>query len=82
VEENWLEVTAEYAAGSSGSGVFDSQGALMGLVSSNAPLPRVLTHRPSRSGRGRPESETYYEMTLRRCVTVEAIRGCFAANSE
>jgi S1-C subfamily serine protease len=80
-EEFWMEVTAEYAAGSSGSGVFDARGELIGLVSSNAPLPRLVSDRLPRTPRGsdgNPSKETYYEMTLRRCVPVEAIRACFA----
>jgi hypothetical protein len=80
--EDWMEVTAEYAAGSSGSGVFDKRGALIGLVSSNTPLPRIMTHRKSGQKHARTEHDTYYEMTLRRCVTVEAIRSCFAEGAK
>lgn len=87
----WTEVTADYAAGSSGSGVFNSQGEVVGLVSRNYPIirpgkPRSL---PSNDKDGNVEpgklqppggrgSESFVEMVLRRCVTLDAIRARFA----
>jgi len=97
--EHWMEVTAEYGAGSSGSGVFNSRGEIIGLVSRISPLYRhglphavvggVLDeahaekadHKPDDSPAGSAASEagkSFVEMTLRRCVTVDAIKSCFA----
>lgn len=38
--EQWMEITADYGAGSSGSGVFNSRGEIIGLVSRNSPIIR------------------------------------------
>jgi S1-C subfamily serine protease len=77
-QTRWLEITAEFAAGSSGSGVFDNEGRLVGLVSRVHPIirdgnkPDETEPQPSR------EKPAYAEMVLRRCVPVSAILRCFA----
>lgn len=89
--DEWTEVTADYAAGSSGSGVFNSQGEVVGLVSRNYPIIRSAQQRTGKSeakdgqneqgklqppgGRG---SQSFVELVLRRCVTLDAIRARFA----
>ena len=88
----WTEVTADYAAGSSGSGVFNSRGEVVGLVSRNYPIIRTAKSRTMAKGNGKDQSdepgklqtpgsrgsEAFVEMVLRRCVTLDAIRARFA----
>ncbi len=68
---HWMEITAPYGAGSSGSGIFNDQGEVVGLVSRLKPL----THREA-SGPidGRTPNRVFAEMLLRRCVPLTAIR--------
>ncbi len=77
---HWLEVTAEFGAGSSGSGVFNEHGELIGLVSRINPLFRNPQQRrpPEDENPRRPNTNSYAEMILRRCVTLDAIQSCFA----
>jgi S1-C subfamily serine protease len=77
----WLEITAEFSGGSSGSGVFNSQGELVGLVSRIHPMFREQ----NRNARGQKQDQegaqnetasgrmVYPEQILRRCVPVESI---------
>jgi hypothetical protein len=73
----WLEITAEFAAGSSGSAIFNERGEIVGLVSRVSPIFRG----PSTAGDGQPKPEQegkstrepYVEMILRRCVPLDAI---------
>jgi S1-C subfamily serine protease len=87
----WTEVTADYAAGSSGSGVFNSRGEVVGLVSRNYPIIRPGVQRSKRidikeneieqrklQPPGGRRSQSFVEMVLRRCVTLNAIRARFA----
>lgn len=78
-KSQWLEVTAPFGAGSSGSGVFDEHGQLIGLVSRIYPIFRGAEQiGPVDDGNPRQRSTPYAELILRRCVTVAAIRSCFA----
>lgn len=83
----WLEITAEFSGGSSGSGIFDVSGQLVGLVSRIHPLFRMENGNGSRSGassstqspaNGLPK--VFVEQILRRCVPVEAIHGLWEAS--
>ena len=80
--EQWTEITADYAAGSSGSGVFNSRGELIGLVSRNFPIlrdpPGTKIAANEEQDRSRDSNLSFVELVLRRCVTLDAIRGCFA----
>jgi S1-C subfamily serine protease len=78
-----MEVTASYGAGSSGSGIFNEKGEIIGLVSSNRPLLRSINsgkvandelHDPRKS---KSNTTMYPEIILRRCTTHEAITNCF-----
>lgn len=82
----WLEITAEFSGGSSGSGVFNTQGELVGLVSRIHPMFReqekssaVRAAGEDRSagvGQGREPGagrQYYPEQILRRCVPIESI---------
>jgi hypothetical protein len=78
----WLEVTAEFSGGSSGSGVFNTQGELVGLVSRIHPMFREQ-ERSNRGGKSEQDIEVrqtsngplvYPEQILRRCVPIESIR--------
>lgn len=75
----WLEITAPFGAGSSGSGIFNGRGELIGLVSRIHPLFRSSQQRvaPDENEESRPGRTPYAEMVLRRCVTLEAIHSCF-----
>ena len=71
----WLEITAEFSGGSSGSGVFNSQGELIGLVSRIHPMFR--SEEKQKQGEQRPpggdSKGPFVEQILRRCVPVESI---------
>ncbi len=82
----WLEITAEFSGGSSGSGVFNTQGELVGLVSRIHPMFREQEKssaaraagedRSAGVGQGRdsgPGRQYYPEQILRRCVPIESI---------
>lgn len=82
----WLEITAEFSGGSSGSGVFNNQGDLVGLVSRIHPMFReqekssaarpVGEERSAGVGQGRDSGagrQYYPEQILRRCVPIESI---------
>jgi S1-C subfamily serine protease len=83
LSSEWLEITAPFGAGSSGSGVFNAEGQLVGLVSRIHPLfrePREAREEgPAETSDPRRAPPPYAEMILRRCVTGAAIRACFAA---
>lgn len=72
----WLEITAEFSGGSSGSGVFNERGELVGLVSRIHTLFRTdnMPGDPRRNGPNGDNKGTFAEQILRRCVPVEAIR--------
>jgi hypothetical protein len=78
----WLEITAEFSGGSSGSGVFNTQGELVGLVSRIHPMFREQEKsdrsRKTEGASDPPESLggrlVYPEQILRRCVPIESIR--------
>lgn len=78
-KSTWLEVTAPFGAGSSGSGVFDDRGRLIGLVSRISPIFRGAEQigPPTEGDEPRMRSIPYAELILRRCVTTKAIRECF-----
>lgn len=76
----WMEITAEFSGGSSGSGVFNAQGELVGLVSRIHPMFRP-DDRLAGNGAGsqgqRPEGgkrPEFVEQILRRCVPLESIQ--------
>ncbi|MFN7733891.1 MAG: serine protease [Pirellula sp.] len=80
----WLEITAEFSGGSSGSGIFDASGQLVGLVSRIHPLFRMENGNGARNGASsQPPAagvpKVFVEQILRRCVPVEAIHGLWEA---
>lgn len=74
----WMEVTAEFGGGSSGSAVFNSKGEVVGLVSRIKALVRKsdqkLKDETERSG---VTGQGFVEMILRRCVPLSAIHDSF-----
>jgi len=59
-----VAITAEYATGSSGSPVFNSQGAVIGMISSTSSL----------SAETKPGNDhDTHQMVVRNCVPVEAV---------
>ncbi len=81
----WMEITAEFSGGSSGSGVFNTDGELVGLVSRIHPMfrPEEKSEKDSANSRGsRPDSvkrPEFVEQILRRCVPLESIQNLFIA---
>jgi hypothetical protein len=76
----WMEITAEFSGGSSGSGVFNAQGELVGLVSRIHPMfrpeDRAAGNEAGSQGQ-RPEGGKrleFVEQILRRCVPLESIQ--------
>lgn len=82
----WMEITAPFGGGSSGSGIFNDQGEVVGLVSRIHPLYRTPASGPGRPTDGDADDEPsgrsnrpapYVEMILRRCVPLQSISECF-----
>lgn len=77
-----MEITAPFGAGSSGSGVFNADGEVVGLVSSIFPIVRYekakrTANNADDKATANPTGEGYAEMVLRRCVTLKSIKNCF-----
>ena len=74
----WLEVTAEFGGGSSGSGIFNADGEVIGVVSRINPLKRqaskVMVNGKELTKPG------YVEMIIRRCADLDSIKACFQPN--
>lgn len=74
----WMEVTAPFGSGSSGCGVFNESGEVVGVVSSIRPL-----FREGNDGKKSPDERrsgsrrSYVELLLRKCVPLSAIRRGF-----
>ncbi len=66
----WMEVTADYAIGSSGGPVFNAAGEVVGMVSST---------RSIHTGGGNPKGSQKgdLQMVIKSCVPVDAIRALF-----
>lgn len=62
----FMEITADFGGGSSGSGIFNDRGEVIGIVSRIYPVIR-------KSGTKTP----YVEMLLKRCVPLEEVHNCF-----
>ncbi len=71
-----MEITADFAAGSSGSGVFNAKGEIVGLASSVQPIMRQSGRDAAKGEKGQ-SSPMYTEMVLRWCTTHKAIVNCF-----
>jgi S1-C subfamily serine protease len=80
----WLEVTAPFGSGSSGCGVFNERGEVVGLVSRIRPLFRNRQGRSEdrsedREGTGNRQAQSrYVEMLIRKCVPLQAIQARFS----
>ena len=72
----WLEITADFGGGSSGCGVFNNAGEVVGIASRIKPITRAAK-KVVRNGKTVNQPK-YSEMTLRRCVDLNAIHHCFA----
>ena len=74
----WLEVTAKFGGGSSGSGVFNADGEVIGLVSRIHPLKRppskVMVNGKEMTKPG------YVELIIRRCSDLDSINACFKSS--
>ena len=76
--QTWMEVTADFGGGSSGCGIFNSAGEVIGIASRIKPLNRPA-QKVVRNGKviAKPQ---YVEMVLRRCVDLPTIHACFEPN--
>ena len=77
-QANWMEITADFGAGSSGCGVFNSAGEVVGVASCNKPLTR--TEHTTAGSDKKVTKSVYVEMMLRRCADLSAIQACFQSN--
>ena len=82
----WLEVTADFGGGSSGSATFNDKGEVVGLVSRIYPLIRdkkqTVRGGKANAARQKKDPRSYAEMVLRRCVPLEEIHRCFASEED
>lgn len=78
----WMEITANFAGGSSGSGVFNARGEVVGLVSRIYPLFRTSENgaMPTANADQAASFDKYAEMILRRCVPHQALVACFSGS--
>lgn len=78
----WMEITATFAGGSSGSGVFNARGEVVGLVSRIYPLFRTSENdaTPTANAGEAASFDKYAEMILRRCVPHQALVACFSGS--
>ena len=72
----WLEVTADFGGGSSGSGVFNAAGEVVGVVSRIRPLSREASK--TMIGGKEITKPGYVEMIIHRCADLDSIKACFA----
>jgi len=79
---DWMEVTASFGSGSSGCGVFNDRGQVVGVVSSIRPLMRSRTDSNAGDDESRrsENSTRYVEMMLRKCVPLSAILSGFKSS--
>ena len=75
-KQTWMEVTAEFGGGSSGSGVFNDRGEVVGIVSRIKPL--IRDSKSTNRGGDKNSKGSFVEMILRRCVPLSEIQACFA----
>lgn len=66
----WMEVTADYAVGSSGGPVFNAAGEVVGMVSSTRSI-----HTGGSAAKGAQKGDL--QMVIKNCVPVDAIRALF-----
>ena len=72
-EEVFMEITADFGGGSSGSGVFNDRGEVVGLVSRIFPIFQNTKKRV----KGTASTVPYVPMSLKRCVRLQEIHNCF-----
>ena len=74
----WMEVSADFGGGSSGSGVFNSTGEVIGVVSKIRALKRGDSERIVEGKK--VVKPGYVEMHLHRCADLESIKACFKSS--
>lgn len=67
----WMNITAEYARGSSGGPVFDASGRVVGMVSSTQSIQTEGRFRPENPQESNPG---VFQMCIRNCVPLDALR--------
>ena len=77
----WMAVTAEYAKGSSGGPVFNSDGEVVGMVNSTRSIYTSLNLKKVQNAAGKAAPMALdrgdLQMVIRNCVPVESIRALF-----
>jgi serine protease Do len=72
----WMNVTADYAVGSSGGPVFNDAGEVVGMISST----QSIYTGPSKRAKDSPKGD--FQMTIKLCVPVDSIRAMFQSESK
>lgn len=67
----WMNITAEYAKGSSGAPVFDSRGRVVGMVSSTQ---SIYTGGRFRPGTSNESTMGAFQMCIRNCVALDSLK--------
>ena len=67
-----LEITADFGGGSSGSGIFNDRGEVVGVVSLITPIFGSM-----KATNGKNGTTKFVEMVLKRCVPLQGIHNCF-----
>lgn len=78
----WMEITADFGRGSSGSGVFNDQGEVVGVVSRIHPIIRDKQKKAGADARKGGNAQSYTELVFKRCVPLRDIHACFAKEAE
>ena len=72
--QTWMNITAEYARGSSGAPILDSRGRVVGMVSSTQSIYSGGRFRPESPGESAPGA---FQMCIRNCVPLTPLQNIF-----
>lgn len=72
--QTWMNITAEYARGSSGAPILDTRGRVVGMVSSTQSIYSGGRFRPENPGESSPGA---FQMCIRNCVPLMSLQNIF-----